>query len=219
MRKEWFTRFSQKDISPVYLDNITRATKFFMHWFCNGAVSYNAMLIEMHEIVFDGYFGYTCSNGPLRMNKGFRGDTDWFPVLKKEWFTNIPNEPIIRPKVKNIPIEQSHWLQNLDEGYMLHLPNEKYVHNYLKLMNELMEGIRQSIELDLVALANYMQLFVIGHPFEKVNFSVCMAQINAILYMKGYKTLYHEYMDFECFLYDHDVIENKFVSKIRKVGC
>lgn len=74
-----------------------------------------------------------------------------------------------------------------------------------------MNEIKQDNELTL--LARYMQLFVIGHPFEKVNFSICMAQINAILYIRNCKTLYHEYMDFECFLYDTDVIEEKFMKK------
>lgn len=219
--REWFTRFPQKNINQIYLDNITRATKFFMDWFCNGTIPYTTMLAKMHKIVSDGYSGYTCNHGPLVVNKGFRGanTTKWYPILKKEWFTDIPNVPVIRPKIKNIPIEQSHWLQNLDEGYQLHLPDGKYVCNYLKLMsrlmNNLMDSFRQSPdELNPVTLANYMQLFVVGHPFEKINFSICMAQVNAILYMRGYKTLYHEFMDFECFLYDYDVIENKFVKQV-----
>lgn len=220
MMREWFTRFPQEAIDPVYLNSITEATKFFMNWFSNGVVSYTTMLAKMHKIVSkNGYSGYTCSKGPLVINNGFRSDkpTAWYPTLKKEWFTGIPNDPIIKPKVKNVPLGQEHWLQNLDEGYQLHLPDGKYVHNYLDLLDRTMKEIRLPYGSNLlVALANYMQLFVVAHPFEKINFSICMAQINAILYMKGYETLYHGWMDFECFLYNYTDIEFKFVAQYLK---
>lgn len=218
MMQKWFTRFPQEVIDPVYLNSITEATKFFMAWFSNGVVTYTSMLAKMHKIVSkNGYLGYTCSSGPLVVNNGFRGDEPaaWYPILKKEWFTGISDEHIIRPKVKNVPPEQGHWLQNLAKGYQLHLPDGKYVRNYLHLLGRLMDEIRLPHGSNLlVALANYMQLFVVGHPFEKINFSICMAQINTILYMKGYKTLYHRWMDFECFLYDYTDIESKFVMHL-----
>jgi hypothetical protein len=46
-------------------------------------------------------------------------DAEWFPTLRKDWFDFETTESIIRPKVKDIPVEQSHWLDNTKEGYHL----------------------------------------------------------------------------------------------------
>lgn len=223
---KWFTRFPQKVIDPIYLNNMIEATKLFINWFRNiisnfsySSTEYAAMLSKMHKIVSNGYSGYTHSNGPLIENNDFRDATGWNPVLQKSWFVDIPDTLIIRPALKYILSDQSHWLENLGENYILHLPDAKYVPYYLgilaKLMNEMRWAYFHQKELDLVNLANYMQLFVVGHPFKKINFSICMAQINAILYLNQYKYLYHEYMDFACFVYNYNIIEDMFVGRVR----
>lgn len=210
--REWFTRFPQKSINQTYLKNMVEATRLFMNWFNAGTNSYIEILSKMHKIVSKDYSGHTSSRSPLIVRNSFRDkDTEWFPVLRKDWFDS--DKITLHPKVKGMPVEQSHWLEDIEEGYMLHLPDGKYVHNYLNLMSKLIENTRTSNALNLKLLVNYIQLFVIGHPFEKINYSICMAQINAILHMKGFKTLYHEYLDFECFAYDYDVIEDKFLKK------
>jgi hypothetical protein len=72
--REWFTRFPQKDINQIYLNNMIEATELFMNWFNTGTDSYIDMLAEMHKIVSNGYSGHTSTRGPLITRNGFRGD-------------------------------------------------------------------------------------------------------------------------------------------------
>ncbi len=216
MDKHWFTRFYQKDIDQKYLNNMCKATMFFMNWFTCSDTSYKDMLVKMHEIATDGYQGYTNSNYLLVVSNGFRGDrtTTWYPILKKKWFSGIGDKPIIRPEVKGFPKWMSHWLENTDEGYVLHLPDSGFVQNYLHKLAQVMERLKSGITLAM--LARYIQLFVIAHPFEKVNYSILMAQVSALLVKKGCKPMYHGYLDFECFVYDYDKIEKTFIDMVGK---
>lgn len=220
-----FTRFPQKDAYSEYLRNITKATEFFIEWFRSEfSISYREMLIKMHQIVTNGYGGYT-GGSTEKVRSLFRNHSG-VPkikqsILKKEWYNiDLTGQQYRFPQIKGIPIHLSHHVINLDEGYKLILPKAKMVPYYLcKLesrMNALIPYCVKPGIYHLHLLVNYMNVFVIAHPFEKVNFSICMAQVNAILYMWGYDTLYHEYMDFECFLYDSDVIEDNFVRRIAK---
>lgn len=217
MNKNWFTRFEQPELDDTYFHNMVDATAYFRKWFLEDSdVSYKDMLVKMHEIVAsDGYQGHTNSNYILQVCHGFRGDnrTTWYPVLKKKWFDNVVDEPIIRPVVNCVPSWMSHHLVNTDEGYELHLSDGKYVRNYLYMLKAVMRNLRHVVTLK--ELAAYIQLFVIGHPFEKVNYSICMAQVNAILDWAGYRPTYHGWLDFECFVYDYDRIEKNFIKMVR----
>lgn len=212
MDKDWFTRFEQDHIDLIYLNNMLKATTYFIDWFNDNSIPYYDMLIKMHSMAIDGYRGCSggCHDGPV--SNEFRNFSTGNFLLKKEWFDNIDDRSIRRPKVKNISGEASHWIKNLDSGYELHLSHPKYVPDYIHLLDELMCGIRQEFNLKL--LANYIQLFVVIHPFNKVNFSVCMAQVNALLDTHGYNIIYHEYLDFKCFMYDYDIIEKLFVDMV-----
>ena len=221
-----FTRFQQKDIDQTYLKNMTEATQFFMEWFKNGSSSYQEMLIKMHQIAINEYAGYTNSTKVVgNVRSLFRNHTEvpniQQPNLKKEWYNiDLTGQTYRFPRIKGIPMHLSHHVVNLEEGYKLILPEAKMVPYYLCKLASRMGDLKQVVNhFDILnkapkLLANYMNIFVIGHPFEKVNFSICMAQVNAILYMWGYETLYHEYMDFDCFLYDSDVIENNFIRRL-----
>lgn len=134
--KLWFTRFPQKDINPVYLRNIRKATLYFMDWFKNGTISYTKMLVKMHEISSNGYSG--CTNTKASQDKIqslFRNYSQVpkieKPILKKEWYNINTTKTIISPKIKDVPIHLSHYLLNLDKGYKLHLPVDKLVPYYL----------------------------------------------------------------------------------------
>lgn len=217
MNKNWFTRFEQPELDDTYFHNMMNATAYFRKWFMHaGDVTYKVMLQKMHEIVADGYQGYTNSNYILKVPNGFRGDrrTTWYPILKKKWF-DIDSKigDTIRPVVKGVPKAMTHYLDNTDEGYVLHLPDGKYVRCYLHMLRSVMCGLKQGVSLSM--LATYIQLFVIGHPFEKINYSICMAQVNAILYLKGYSTVFHGWLDFECFVYDYERIEKSFIKMVR----
>lgn len=216
MNKNWFTRFEQPDVDDTYFHNMMEATAYFRKWFVHsGDVTYKDMLQKMHEMVGDGYQGYTNSNYILKVSHGFRGDrrTTWYPILKKKWFDIETNEEIIRPVVKSVPNFMTHYLENTDEGYVLHLPDGKYVRNYLFILKWAMVNLKRRVSLE--QLARYIQLFVIGHPFEKINYSICMAQVNAILDWAGHKTVFHGWLDFECFVYDYDRIEKNFIKMVR----
>jgi len=217
MNEKWFTRGPQSHVDESYMRNMKDATQFFMRWYKFPVMSFRNMLKHMHRLVaVDGYQGYTNSNYILKVCDGFRGerDTTWYPVLKKQWFSDVPAELIIRPAVPYMPESMSHWLKTVDEGYELHLPDSKYVSLHLLLMEILIQKIRANRPLDLESLVAYIQLFVIGHPFEKINFSICMAQVNAILWIKGFEPVYHGWLDFECFMYDYSRLAEIFRAKI-----
>jgi len=73
-----------------------------------------------------------------------------------------------------------------------------------------MESLKNRITLK--TLAEYIQLFVIAHPFERINYSILMAQVNAMLVTKKCKPIHHGYLDFDCFIYSSDIIEKAFIQ-------
>lgn len=221
MNEKWFTRGPQAVVDETYLKNMVQATQFFMRWLkCDGGFSFRAMLKHMHRLVSHNYQGHTKGNYILKSSDDFRGqpNTTWHPVLKKRWFTGIGDEQIIRPALPYVTPKMSHYLENTDEGYVLHLPDSKYVSFYLTRMEVLMSSLARKRLLDLDVLVAYIQLFVIGHPFEKINFSICMAQVNAILYINGLEPIYHGWLDFECFMYDYDRLMEIFLAKVSDVN-
>lgn len=218
MNKKWFIRGPQAHVDEIYMTNMIEATQFFMRWYFSvGNFSFRNMLKHMHRIVSRDYQGHTNSNYILKVCNGFRGErnTTWYPILKKCWFTDIPDVKNIRPTLPFIGSEMGHRLENTEEGYVLHLPDSKYVVHYLARMETLMNRIRNnsSKPLDLDVVVAYIQMFVVGHPFEKINFSVCMAQVNAMLYTNGLKPVYHGWFDFECFMYDYRKLVKIFRAK------
>ncbi len=218
MNKNWFTRKHQESIDSVYLSNMIRATEYFTSWFKRYFdTSYERMLKRMHHMACaNGYRG--CTGGSLgRVDDEWRQFSCGDVMLDKKWYTGVQTsyDPmIIKPVVKTMPKMARHWLRDTGNFYELNLPDEMFISWYIEQLSTLMDDLKR--DLDPVLLAGYMHLFIIAHPFEKVNFSICMAQVNAILDMNGYETLYHEYMDFACFLYDSDIIEKMFVSRLSK---
>ena len=215
MNKNWFTRKHQgEDIDPVYLSNMIKATEYFIGWFKGYFnTSYERMLKRMHHMACANGYGGSQGSSPERVSDKWRQDwqSDW--LLKKEWYANTGYGLTISPSVRYLPM-RSHWLHTKEKGYELHLSGAKFVLRNVEILGMLMGKLET--KFDPVLLADYMHVFVVTHPFEKVNFSICMAQVNAILDMNGYETLYHEYMDFACFLYDSDIIEKMFVSRLCK---
>lgn len=76
-------------------------------------------------------------------------------------------------------------------------------------MNRLRNG-----EKSLDLLGYYIQLGVICHPFEKVNFSLIMSQVNYILKVWNYTPISHGYLDFECFLNSTNIIIKRFKKRV-----
>jgi len=215
-----FTRFPQENVDPTYLKNIEKATNYFLSWFNNPTIPYKFMLINMHRIISKGYNGYTnCTKSPDSIKSLFRNhpnvDEIERPNLKKEWYIIQTNEPILKPRIKGISERMTHSLINKNDTYQLILPDPKYLDSYLNKLSEYMDKLMKSKDLRL--LANYMYLFVITHPFEKINFSLCMAQVNSILSQWNFVPIYHEYLDFQCFVYDSDKIEEEFLKKVRDI--
>ena len=219
MNKNWFTRFEQKSIDPRYLKNIIEATNYFQSWFSGKhAASFTDMLTTMHRLAIrGGYIGHTATDGPVvPLGSAFRGVNKgaWRPLLKKKWFTEVLvyADSNIYPTIRLISLRGTHHLVERETGYELHLPREDCIPDFLWRMQTIMEGLRCMFSAEL--LAEYIQLFVVGHPFEKVNYSICMAQVNAILDYYGYKPLLHQWFDFDCFVYDYDRIEEIFETRL-----
>ena len=221
MDKHWFTRFYQEQIDITYVKNMMVTTNYFIHWFKYGKKSYAEMLLGAHQIVSNGYVGRTNGSHQTEEISKFRVSgipllsDGTVPKLEKNWFRELELPPTIRPFIPKIPTELTHWVKNKENAYFLYLPDAKYLPYYLYTLNCTMDKLKREITLEL--LAEYIQLFVIAHPFEKINFSICMSQINALLSLSGYKTIYHGYLDFNCFLYDYDKIENIFINKVKGI--
>jgi hypothetical protein len=174
------------------------------------------MLVKMHEITKRSYNGYThCSKAPAHIISEFRNESRplYTPHLKKEWYQTETNRKALFPKIKNIPNSVTHKIIDVGKSYQLFLPGAQYLNQYLANMENVMDDIKRGA--DLRALAHYMHLFVIAHPFEKINNSICMAQINTILKLKGYSDIFHKYLDFDCFVYDYPRIEEKFITEVK----
>jgi hypothetical protein len=221
MNKNWFTRFFQTNLDDRYFDNMCEATRQFYDWFVGETKDdYVGMLTGMHQFATrGGYNGFTNTDGPMvPVFSCFRGikKEAWRPMLKKKWFTNVNvnQRGLVKPCLKHIPLQGSHHLVDREAGYELHLPDTDRVVDYVCRMVTIMETLQVMFDSDL--LAEYIQLFVVAHPFERVNYSICMAQANAILHHYGYVPILHGYFDFDCFIYDYDRIEKIFANMIEK---
>lgn len=210
-----YTRFPQEHIDKEYLRNMEEVTAYFIRWFEDGDIAFDEMLVELHILAsHGGYTGYTNCEAPMVIDHLFRGKpgTSWRPVLKKSWYSYVPDRKRIYPVLKDSSVRNIHYVLNKPEGYELYLPHEKYVSRFLGLMSEIMEGLKNGFSTK--RLANYIQYFVIGHPFKAINFSICMAQVNTILYLAGRQPIYHRHLDFACFVYSYDRIEKIFEEMI-----
>lgn len=211
-----YTRFEQQSIDKDYLRNMEEVTEYFIYWFEGYTTEpFIKMLIELHKLAsFGGYTGHTNCEAPMVIDHEFRGTpgSTWRPILKKSWFSGVPDTPMIVPNFKDPTLHGCHYLLNKPEGYELYLPNEDMVPTFLGLMAEAMEQLKNGFSAQV--LANYIHYFVVGHPCKAINFSICMAQVNVVLYLAGRQPIYHEHLDFACFVYDYDRIENIFVERV-----
>lgn len=221
MDKHWFTRFYQEQIDNTYVKNMMVATNCFIHWSKYRKESYSKMLIRIHRIIANGYSGIT--NGLVTDNivSEFRVfgkpllDDGLVPRADKNWFSGVENTFIIKPLIPKIPMELSHWIENKPTQYYINFPDAKHLPYYLYTLDYLMGQLKEKFTLEL--LAEYIHIFVIAHPFEKINFSLCMAQVNALLSLNGYKPIYHGYLDFNCMLYNYSRIKNIFINKVKGI--
>ena len=215
-----FTRFEQDHIDPQYVANMKAASEYFESWLQQQApLGFNAMLTAMRGFASRcGYAGYTHTDGPqVTITGQFRGVNKeaWRPLLKKEWFDGVEVQSgNIWPVLRAAELRDTHHLIDKPGGYELYLPHESLVPVFLDTMANTMAALKQGF--CAACLADYIQYFVVGHPFEKINFSICMAQVNVILRLNGFEPIYHEYLDFECFVYDYDRIEEILSSKLRR---
>lgn len=195
---------------------------------------YRNMLKAQHRIIVgDNYKGFTKApemdrlpshrlrdDIPIKLHK---------PILKKEWYTEeLKNYDFKTGEkrqiaVQGIPQEAWHTIEDVGDGLKLYLPEIQHLEHYMRKMAgiSMMIGasypfskgdacIREETEQVLNLLGWYIHLFVICHPFEKVNFSLCMAQVNYILIRMGHRGISHEYLDFKCFLNDTETVIKEF---------
>jgi hypothetical protein len=214
---------TQTDIDKTYIENISESVKIFAGYFHRELnISFKEMLRKQHKRIVNGsYAGFTNPVNKIPESL-FRHEIDVklnTPILKKEWYVeelkalNLSINDSIRIKISGLPPIMWHSIENTNNGLKLYLPDNKYVDYYLDkmefVMNRLMDG-----NLSLNLLGHYLQLGVICHPFEKVNFSLIMSQVNYILKFWGYTPISHGYLDFECFLNSTDEIIKKFKERV-----
>lgn len=224
----WFIRFpNQKKVNKSYIINCCKSLDCsFAHYFLNGYKQfendYRRMLKYSHVLMTsDGYSGNTksksCIGVPLNDFRNEIVNKIDNPILKKEWYKEeLKNykqkRKVYNIKVKNINNRYSATVEDVGNGLKLYLPRAKYIDIYIKNMFLVMEQLRALSFAHLICgqsiskrklikyLGHYIHLFAICHPFEKVNFSICMAQVNWILNLFELPTVNHEYLDFKCFM-------------------
>lgn len=213
----------QKDINKTYIKNISESVNIFEDYFHKRSdLSFRNMLKKQHKrIVSNNYAGFT--NPVDKIPKSlFRNEIDiqlHTPLLKKEWYVeelknlNLLINDLIKIEIKDIPKYMWHSVENTNDGLKLYLPKNEYVDFYLNKMETVMSKLING-EKSLDLLGYYIQLGVICHPFEKVNFSLIMSQVNYILKLWNYIPISHGYLDFECFLNSTDIIIKKFKERV-----
>ncbi|MHA1437966.1 MAG: hypothetical protein ACTSPD_10350 [Promethearchaeota archaeon] len=155
------------------------------------------------------------------------------PILKKEWYREeLKNYNLKRGEKRTIVVKSmfpksGHTIEDVGDGLKLYFPDIVYVDFYLGRMAQIMalisssypfircSGTRDEIDQLLNLLGWYIHLFVICHPFEKVNFSLCMTQVNYILIRLGHQGISHGYLDFKCFLNDTETVINEFKRMVK----
>ncbi len=215
----------QKNINIEYINNIRKSIDNIFAPYFNKClnISFRDMLKAQHKhIVNNIYRGYTnpINKVPKSLIRDEINVSLHVPLLKKEWYINELKHiksyisETIKVEIFDIPKKMWHHVDNTKEGLRLYLPQSKYVKHYLNQMNKIMNYFREGHQ-SLDALAYYIQLGVICHPFEKVNFSLIMSQVNYILNLWGYNPINHEYLDFECFLNPTEKIIKSFKIKVK----
>jgi hypothetical protein len=215
---------NQPFIDTSYINNIKKSLNivFIPYFHKQLKMSFKDMLKAQHKLIVNNtYAGHT--NPINKIPKSlFRQEIDIklnTPILKKEWYTeelkkiNPLLHDIIKVEIKDIPNYMWHYVENTENGLKLYLPDNKYVNYYLNKMKTIMLRLKNG-EKSLYLLGHYIQLGVICHPFEKVNFSLIMSQVNYILTLWGFEGISHGYLDFECFLNSTDTVIQKFKEKI-----
>ncbi len=216
----------QQNIDYKYIRNIRNSIyDIFAPYFHNHLkLTFRNMLKAQHKsIVNNNYCGYTnpINKVPQSLIRDEINISLYQPLLKKEWYVeelknlNSYINETINVEIFDIPKEMWHHVENTKEGLRLYLPPNKYVKYYINQMEKIMNYFREGNQ-SLDMLAYYIQLGVICHPFEKVNFSLIMSQVNYILDFWGYNPINHEYLDFECFLNSTKKIIESFKKKVNK---
>lgn len=209
-------RPNQKYINKTYIENMKKADEFFNKWWWGTEkMSFRDMLKKQHSIIVgDTYTGYTTPVTGICPPSLIRDElqiTLHEPMLKKEWYTdelnkrNFPLNTETKIKVDKIKYRKCHKVTNTEDGIKLRLPDAKHVKCYIiemeKILKEFEVYAPNNVPKKLfIWLGTYIHLGVICHPFEKVNFSLIMLQVNFILNNFGFNSISHDYLDFDCFM-------------------
>jgi len=228
------TRFEQSNIDEQYKRNCERAAEYFSKYiqYPDGFVIYAQMLKDMHQIMNSNYKGYTKSKqnfADVDISNNFRDELQteldshnppllWYIIWYENMLSDLAIGNSISPDITDIPKRALPKLIRIDtDNVKLELCNKKYIHYYLEQMENLMRSLiddkKEKLQF-LFDLAHYIQLFICCHPFEKINNSICMLQVNILLKRKFNITIYHEWLDFECFVYNTNSIYIKLRDTI-----
>jgi hypothetical protein len=118
--------------------------------------------------------------------------------------------------------EQEGW----NDRYQLSYPFDETVRAYVSQMALIMEEVRNlPVRISTVRdrdqarllrlLADYVQLFVVGLPFDRVNYSIAMAQANYVLMKHGLRGIEHQELDYIALMVPTDVFRKVFAEAVQ----
>jgi len=222
---------NQKYISKSYITNMKEADIFFNKWFWGTIkMSFRDMLKTQHSIIVgDNYTGHTNPVTNIPPKSIIRDECKielHKPLLKKEWYTeelkkyNFPLNVETKIKVDKIKFRKCHKITNTEDGIKLCLPDARHVKCYIIEMEKIMKEFENYSIVNVpkklfTLLGTYIHMGVICHPFEKVNFSLIMLQVNFILRHFEFNPISHDYLDFECFMKPTEEIIKSFKRKVQ----
>lgn len=110
--------------------------------------------------------------------------------------------------------------------YKVSYPEDGFTRTYVNRMALIMEEVRslpvrgaaargQEQDRLLRLLADYVQLFVVGLPFDRVNYSIAMAQANYVLMKHGLRGIEHQELDYIALMTPTRVFREVFAEAVR----
>ena len=127
------------------------------------------------------------------------------------------------PQIDGVPAVASPRYFILGKRIRYEYPAPKFLKIYLQEMKKSFDQIYESLhqsspdrDAALKALAHYYHLSMIGHPFQRANNSLVMAQVNTTLKLLGLKPVFHGELDFVVRSLDSAEAENEFLNYVWK---
>ncbi len=150
----------------------------------------------------------------------------WCP---EGFFEHLKREREISPhrlEIEGIPFESRpeglySWHPRWNFSFDMVYPTTEHMKPYLARMEQLMLDLRKITpetpkEAWMPLLADYVQLFSVSLPFDRINFSQAMIQVNYILMRQGYQGISHGALDYLAMTYSSHEYRKIFESAVTR---